>query len=46
MNRSLIKFGIFTGESIKINVDGLPTGKYFVRISKDGRQATEGIIIQ
>lgn len=46
MNGSLIKFGIFTGESIKINVDGLPTGKYFVRISKDGRQATEGIIIQ
>lgn len=46
VNGSLIKFGIFTGESIKINVDGLPTGKYFVRISKDGRQATEGIIIQ
>lgn len=46
MNGSLIKFGIFSGESIKINVDGLPTGKYFVRISKDVRQATEGIIIQ
>lgn len=46
MNGSLIKFGTFSRGTIQINVEGVSPGKYFVRISKDGRKAVKALLIQ
>ncbi|MGI9527138.1 MAG: GEVED domain-containing protein [Weeksellaceae bacterium] len=46
MTGRLIKFGSFTRGSVQINVADVGAGKYLVRISKDGRKAVKGLLIQ
>ncbi|MXV38010.1 S8 family serine peptidase [Flavobacteriaceae bacterium Ap0902] len=46
MSGKLLKSGSFSRGGVQINVEGISAGKYFVRISKDGRKAVKGLLIQ
>lgn len=45
MTGKLIKFGTFSNGSLEINVDDISTGKYFIRLSKDGKRLTEALLV-